>query len=938
MRDGLSQMKTTCLLRDQKGYLWIGTRNGLNRFDGERFEVFTKDDGLLHNRIHELELTSSGNIIALTFEGVNVFDGQKFQSYPHQFSNVLYQSLVDKKDILWILENRSGRLIKFDPSSNPVYSSVSTHQDLKIFPSLHYDPHNDFKYIVTRDSIYVYDNDWIKTLPLKNKASDRRQQTLKSVSNHFYDFQGNLYFLKDTTVTLEPNKSSIQSNPSTILQQLEGPKGNDILTPIPYLESIADDLVRPTEVIYDQDSSLWVATENGLVHIPYPAIWTLSSKDAPYIWIVAGYEEDQKNYIFLGSYGYGLFRFSEDSSELVHHNDVVDLYHAASASSPEGTTILGTHNGFYILGEDREVKVSNTVFCADYDPINNQFVLGVIGGILITSDLENFEFYGAENGLHETNYIQSISIDQNGYYWLGSYEGLSRFDWNSKSFKNYIQSANNLPSQGVFASFQDDNKTLWLGGDQGLMTYDYEKDSIINVYSELINTGIKSITRFNDRQILVGAKDGLFLVDIYHYKEQERLNTSVIAHSHGYSGIDPGFNGFYTDSKNRIWVTSATDVNIIDPKYIKSFGSSLIANIVSLDYQKLPYDRLDSIFEISSGKDYIHVGIDAIGLHRPTQTKFQTKLDDQMWTDWFIEDQFTINDLTHGHHTLQVRAGPADLSSPDYQHDQIDFIVSIPIYQRSWFFPAFLILLTGLLFWTSWSWWKSKIAQQKYQSQLVRSKYLRNQLLLAELNPHFIFNVLSSIHHKILTNKRKEASTYLLKLSDIVRSFLNSTHQSSNLDDIYDMDISLPKELDLLQSFIEFEQINSDFHFDFSISTVPHNMQWQNVYLPPMIVQPFVENAIKHGILLSEKKGKLTVEFTKTFDALICQIKDDGVGRKQSTQIYRSMKSKGRSLGNQIVKERIDLLNEMGHKIELVIEDNDPSGTIVTITIFDETI
>ena len=94
----------------------------------------------------------------------------------------------------------------------------------------------------------------------------------------------------------------------------------------------------------------------------------------------------------------------------MHHNDVVDLYHAASASSPEGTTILGTHNGFYILGEDREVKVSNTVFCADYDPINNQFVLGVIGGILTSSDLENFEFYGAENGLHDGFYVPVILI------------------------------------------------------------------------------------------------------------------------------------------------------------------------------------------------------------------------------------------------------------------------------------------------------------------------------------------------------------------------------------------------------------------------------------------------------------------------------------------------------------------------------------------------
>lgn len=96
MREGLSQMKITSLHIDKRGYLWIGTRNGLNKFNGEKFTIFTEADGLAHNRIHAIDEDTYGNLVILTYNGLSIFNGEKFISYPKSFTSVLFDLVVDK--------------------------------------------------------------------------------------------------------------------------------------------------------------------------------------------------------------------------------------------------------------------------------------------------------------------------------------------------------------------------------------------------------------------------------------------------------------------------------------------------------------------------------------------------------------------------------------------------------------------------------------------------------------------------------------------------------------------------------------------------------------------------------------------------------------------------------------------------------------------------
>jgi LytS/YehU family sensor histidine kinase len=210
-----------------------------------------------------------------------------------------------------------------------------------------------------------------------------------------------------------------------------------------------------------------------------------------------------------------------------------------------------------------------------------------------------------------------------------------------------------------------------------------------------------------------------------------------------------------------------------------------------------------------------------------------------------------------------------------------------------------------------------------------RTAELEMQALRAQMNPHFIFNCLNAINHFILVNEVNTASDYLTKFSRVIRIVLDNSFRKN---------ISLSEELESLRLYIELEQIRFDHHFSFEISLedVP---DIDDIVIPPMLLQPFVENAIWHGLMYKDGNGILSIELKKENEILICSITDNGIGRKKSAELKSSLSLNKRSLGMNITASRLHLLNEgMGNQIELQIidlldSDDQGAGTRVIITI-----
>jgi tetratricopeptide (TPR) repeat protein len=224
-----------------------------------------------------------------------------------------------------------------------------------------------------------------------------------------------------------------------------------------------------------------------------------------------------------------------------------------------------------------------------------------------------------------------------------------------------------------------------------------------------------------------------------------------------------------------------------------------------------------------------------------------------------------------------------------------------------------------------------EISQKEHQvAELEHQKTeLEMQVLRSQMNPHFIFNSLSSINRFILQNNKLQASEYLTKFSKLMRLILENSQAAL---------IPLESELESLRLYLDLEALRFNYRFGYKISVSPE-MDISMLKVPPLIVQPYVENAIWHGLMHKEEKGQLDIEFSQEDEHLFIKITDDGVGREQSAHFGSKSATLHKPMGLRITADRIAMLElsflkETAVKInDLVQPDGTAAGTEVTIKI-----
>jgi hypothetical protein len=206
---------------------------------------------------------------------------------------------------------------------------------------------------------------------------------------------------------------------------------------------------------------------------------------------------------------------------------------------------------------------------------------------------------------------------------------------------------------------------------------------------------------------------------------------------------------------------------------------------------------------------------------------------------------------------------------------------------------------------------------------------LEMQALRAQMNPHFIFNCLSSINRFIIKNESRAASSYLTRFSRLIRMVLMNSQKPL---------ILLEDELQMLRLYLDMERLRFKDAFDYRISFL-NTMEGDNIFIPPLLLQPFCENAIWHGLMHKESDGQLDIDLSIMDDILCCRITDNGIGRQKAGEIKTRSAEKDKSLGLQITTERLALLNrEKGvhtfYEIEDLFDDKGlPAGTRIHLKI-----
>ncbi|MCD4746840.1 MAG: tetratricopeptide repeat protein [Bacteroidales bacterium] len=241
------------------------------------------------------------------------------------------------------------------------------------------------------------------------------------------------------------------------------------------------------------------------------------------------------------------------------------------------------------------------------------------------------------------------------------------------------------------------------------------------------------------------------------------------------------------------------------------------------------------------------------------------------------------------------------------------------------FFILFLVVVAFLIF------NRYKLKQKHYRIELERKNLeIEQRLLRTQMNPHFIFNSLNSINSFITDNNSESAQSFLSKFSRLMRYILENSRKPY---------VAVEDEINTLQLNMELEQLRFDYKFAFTINVSP-DIDVEYTYIPPMLIQPFIENAIIHGITNKPTKGNININMKIEGIVMLCSVIDDGIGREKAIEIKKqSNKPKHKSLGMQLTNERLALLNDKSKSnisVEIIDlkDDNDKAkGTKVELRI-----
>ena len=299
---------------------------------------------------------------------------------------------------------------------------------------------------------------------------------------------------------------------------------------------------------------------------------------------------------------------------------------------------------------------------------------------------------------------------------------------------------------------------------------------------------------------------------------------------------------------------------------------------------------------------------------------------------WFempnIKPRFTYYKLPPGTYTFRIKGFNSD--SVESRADKTLVIRILP----PWYLTWWAIMLWGLIAISiiyGFVQWRLYVLKKREE---FKQKILQTEMkaLRAQMDPHFLFNTMNSINAFILKNDKMKASRFLTDFSHLIRKILDFSKEET---------ISLEKEEEILRGYLEMEAMRFDNNFDYDI-TIDDALDPWDTQVPTMILQPFIENSILHGIRhKTEGRGNIHIQFVPDgIDFFKCILEDNGIGRQKAAEINKNVRQKSYiSKGMSITNDRIDILNHQREKkTELLVEDlytpeNQACGTRVTIRI-----
>ncbi len=482
---------------------------------------------------------------------------------------------------------------------------------------------------------------------------------------------------------------------------------------------------------------------------------------------------------------------------------------------------------------------------------------------------------------------------------------------------------------------EDQKGHIWMSTFTLVGQYRLEKDSLVLIKSYTLKDGMSSPMSHElhiDKQDRVWCFTSLGIncidpasSEIRYYGTKEGLPLQFIDPRQVISTTDGRIatvceNGLIVFDPDALWKAGEPSAQRIVISQIRMSGQLMEYDSLIAHHQRitlLPFNKgIDLAFQaLAFPTDYrIEYSYRITGLQEEWISLGQNKL-------------VTIPSLAPGEYTFEVKVGHPQSPSPV---TSLTIYVETPFYQQGWFI-LLCILMVGTVIYAFFRWRIVRIRAEETERAEVNKKFAELELkaLRSQMNPHFMFNSLNSIKNYILHAEPKLAAEYLSNFAHLIRLILQNSREKV---------ITLQEELETLMLYIELEQIRFDNRFEFNC-IVGEDVSLEQIMIPPMLLQPFVENAIWHGLMHKKENGYLSLRFVKEGKMIACSIEDDGVGRTKAAEMKSLSANPYKSMGMGITQDRIEIMNKMdalGISTEVIDKHDNKgisTGTIVIVRI-----
>jgi len=959
---GLSSNEVKCIFQDSRGFIWIGTYDGLNRYDGRNIKTYYQNisdtNSLINSWVNSITEDAAGNLWIGTFSGVSKLDvaSGRFTNYnasslfPGQKSLVGEQCVFkDNKGNIWV---SSGGLSCYQQSSRRfiaqpfIPAAQYTNSRNQLVVSVVVDKENNF-WMGTLDGLYHYNTVTKQyTRFSENPSDDERRKN--------GDLLGNLNLLGDNRVL-----AASWHDAAYIFNAKTNNTSPEHTVPITGKFDI-----RIFSVNWNNRQEYWAAHNAGITrfdeHFEKIAEWQSSPEKINFDSLPQGITsvfQSREGIIFIGtSNGLAIVNpylqvFKTYYFAPNQHGVGYDAGHIASIGF-NGDTLLASSiysNALYMLNgnwqwlqtiknleKTNNSEPNTTIYDIAKDRDDSIWWMTTFQGLVkFNAKTLRYTVYtppGDDTIFYRHNRFYRVRIGNDNNIWLANYkQDLLCFNRAKQTFKIYQPVAAQRSIWGLLVTKSND---LWFSSGSFIGRYNTATDKFDTFAYGGKDVGYSDIIEGKEGELWIVSSSGIWR---FNTKTKDWRNWSTadglcnnyadkmlfdkkgrlwITTSNGISAFDTTQKIFYNfttreglpdnnwggalaiNNKGVIFLGSDNYITFFDPEVAirpsRNYPSYITGCQVNGSSYDLPSGNGLKKLSLNYNENNLNFQFTVVNLLQPFQTSYYYKLEN-FDKEWHLSPSGVINytNLYAGNYVLRVSSNPA--SGNTSSNDALYITIHNPFWKTWWFIAGTALLLISSVTYGV----RQRIHHIRTEAnrKAVISQQmadLRMKALRSQMNPHFLFNSLNAIQECCLTGQIDAATQYLARFSKLVRYILeNSSRQW----------ISLAEEIEILKLYLDVESLRFTGSFNYYIENTTR-LNTGLIKIPPMLVQPFAENAIWHGLMHKTGERCLWIRFYNDDEKLFIEVEDNGVGRADNKEHNH------KSMGMGIVKERMKLVEE----------------------------